>query len=308
MASVAAMAAASDGKDVKSEPIEDKKESENKKTQVLALRGMKKAKLKAMMNQLLDANPDETRLANGFLTKAESKGIAERKFPVDKPVLAGYLTGGLRDRPVQKVDGKNFYCSNVAFFYQLSHIKYPQDDLTQKSAEWWKANYPIENEVSHLFDGVRSDINPNNLVMESHDINKSRIFCRLLFEKKEKELRAVPNTTEDAAYNAAKQFSLDCCTKLHNPQCKFLHPSVGRQVEEQLIRRRTQMTANAANTKSQKEKSKKRKKCKYILRDVDSPLTRVTPRCDVRTLTHVFAFSVFHFLFLIVKTHVVHDS
>jgi len=251
-------AAAAPAADAKSEPIEDAKEAEAKKKRIERLRKMNKAKLKEAMSQMVQACHSEFDLSNPHLSAAQRTAVRNNlEFPLDRPVLSGYTNGGVRDRPAVKLD-KNFnpYCANVAFFYKLAHIMHPNEQLHTKDAAWWKANYPYEYEVSHLYDGVRPDFNPHNLTLESHDVNKSRVFCRLLFEKKEKELRA-EGVAEAKAYADAVTFVTPICTRLHNPVCKFLSPDVGRLVDAQLIRRRKRATDNLENKKKQKAGKKK---------------------------------------------------
>jgi hypothetical protein len=253
--------AASAAVDPKSEPVIDKKEQANMKAQVKTLRATSAAKLKEYMQRMVSSEniKDEKDRANTHLSRSEKTNIDDDlKFPANKPVITGYLTGDVRDRPVMKIDGKNFYCSNVAFFYYLSNIKHANENLTTKDTAWWLANYPYEWEVSHLFDGVRPDVNPLNLTMESHDTNKSRVFCRLLFEKRERKYRET--MTEDAAYNKAAAEITSVCQQLHNPVCKFLHPGVGRTVAATLKRRRDDRKNSSENKKQQKEQTKKNAK------------------------------------------------
>jgi len=248
--------------DPKSEPKHDKKEETERKAQVKTLRITSKAKLKEYMQRIVSSPniKDEADRANSHLSNDEKKLIKQSEFPDNKPVITGYLTGDVRDRPVIKIDGKNFYCSNVAFFYYLSNIKHADEDLTKKDAVWWMDNYPFEWEVSHLFDGIRPDVNPLNLVMEPHDVNKSRVFCRLLFEKRELEYRKT--MAEDVASNKAKSEALKICGQLHDRQCKFLHPSVGRLVDATLKRRRNERKASTENKKKQKQETKEKVKAK----------------------------------------------
>jgi len=247
--------------DPKSEMTGDKKQEKELKAQVQSLRKMSAAKLKEHMLRMTTSEniKDEADRSNKHLSASEKKAIGkELAFPVDKPVITGYLTGDVRDRPVMKIDGKNFYCSNIAFFYYLSNIKHKDEKLNAKDAEWWKANYPFEWEVSHLFDGVRPDVNPLNLTMESHDLNKSRVFCRLLFEKRELQYRAT--MTEADAYAKANAEALIVCQQLHTTPCKFLNPTVGRLVDQTLLRRRDERKKSSVNKKQQKEETKQKAK------------------------------------------------
>jgi hypothetical protein len=169
--------------------------------------------LSAAMKQIVD-NAYSNRATENTKLTAEQWALA-RALKFDE--LDGVIVEATyaRHRPqvrLAKLGGAKYYCSAVAYHWKIKKYLHPDEKWTTKSDEWWEARYPLEYEVSHLYDGSRRDINPFNLTLEAHDLNKSRAFCRLLYEK---------NLREGGTVATAKTAAAACCAQLHTTACKY---------------------------------------------------------------------------------------
>lgn len=223
------------------------------------LRSCDKFAVKLAMRQICESK--NFAVSNSHLSDEELQKIAPHKdakssewdpeFP-DAPVFAPYAAGVRdRDRPQVRISGVGkIYCAHVAYFYKLHWMKYPEEDLTKKDAAWWNEQVPDDYEVSHRFDGVRADCNPRNLTLEPHDVNKSRAFCRLLFE-----LLCRTQSEKDS-----KAAAHDTCKKLHKPSCKFLSGELATSVAAIIQTRRERAMADEKNAERQREEKRENAK------------------------------------------------
>ncbi len=192
----------------------DTKASVQNRAATLLLRKASLGVLTAAMKQMIAHAYTKRAHENRHLTQQQwDHAMALRFDQLDGVIIeAAYA----RDRPQVRIDElqkKKFYCSVVAYHWKIKKILHPDEkQWASKTVAWWESHYPLEYEVSHLYDGTRRDINPNNLTYEAHDLNKSRAFCRLLYEK---QIR------DGASQVVALGVATSTCALLHAVPCKY---------------------------------------------------------------------------------------
>jgi hypothetical protein len=149
-------------------------------------------------------------------------------FPIDKPVFSPYKPTKKAGQYTQvRYQGRKYYIHRIACAYK--HGPAP----------------PNNQQASHLM-AFSNDFNPNNLVWEDSDVNKGRIACsaryRLVmeFEKIEWDIAWNKQEMSMTDLSCIHDFAInnmihETCSKIHDPPCKFWHPTWGNSSPPYLI-------------------------------------------------------------------------
>jgi hypothetical protein len=170
--------------------------------------------LNAAMIQIVENAYADRKNSNTGLT--DTQWVLARALKFDRLPRVIVESAYARHRPQVRIHAlgkKKFYCSVVAYQWRIKKFLHPDEKKwSTKTEQWWDEHYPLDYEVSHLYDGRTRDFNPFNLTLEAHDLNKSRAFCRLWYEKQIRE--GVPAA-------AAKDAAAKTCALLHQIPCMY---------------------------------------------------------------------------------------
>lgn len=151
---------------------------------------------------------------NTHLTVEEMRDLQALppRFPADKPVFAPYALSS------------NGYCQ----------VKADKKRYVHRIACAWKNGEPPtpQHEASHVltttYPGSQRDFNPNNLVWETGETNKTRAFCKLYYLEKMAWYQAAFDSQENNQANAhtfaAKETQQVCSVVHQQGNCKFWDP------------------------------------------------------------------------------------